>query len=333
MGTLWRDMAAAFFMGMVVPYFLVSGAVYMAPQVQAEPVPTIPETIPAPISTGVDILKQKTDGSMEELDMEQYLVGVVLAEMPASFEPEALKAQAVAARTYTAKAAVTGGKHGDGSICTDSACCQAYITEADYLSMGGTEDALNRIRSAVRDTSGQVLTYEGELIEATYFSCSGGRTEDAVEVWGRAYPYLVSVDSPGEENARYHRDTVTFSADEFAAALELEPEGPVRDWFEMTLYTEAGSVSRMTICGETFSGTQLRALLGLRSAAFSADVSEAGITVTTKGYGHRVGLSQYGADAMAVQGSGYGEILAHYYPGTELSRLGIDENGELMYHK
>lgn len=321
MGTLWRDILTSIFMGMVIPFFLVNGVIQVYPNRDAEQLQPTEQTELVPVSTGISVQKRDVDGTVSHMDMEEYLVGVVLAEMPASFEPEALKAQAVAARTYTAKAAVTGGKHGDGSICTDSACCQAYISEQDYLARGGTESNLNKIRSCVWATAGQVLTHEEELIEATYFSCSGGSTEDAVEVWGTAYPYLVSVESPGEEYATYYRDTVSFTPEAFASALGRELTGNVKDWFEMTIYTGGGSVSSITICGETYSGTQLRSILGLRSAAFSVDASENEILITTKGYGHRVGLSQYGADAMAVKGSGYAEILAHYYPGTTLSSL------------
>jgi len=327
-----RDVVAAFFMGMVVPYLVINCALFMGMGGKIQQ--TLPETQPMvePVSTGISVLKRDREDNSFSMDMEQYLVNVLLAEMPASFEVEALKAQAVAARTYTAKAMETGGKHGDGSVCQESACCQAYITEECFLSQGGTEADLNKIRSAVWSTAGQVLLYENALIEATYFSCSGGRTENAVEVWGAEYPYLVSVESPGEEAAAHYRDTVVFSPEELAEALNRELTGPVRDWFERVVYTEGGSVSEAIICAQAYSGTQLRTLLGLRSAAFSVDIVDGNILVTTKGYGHRVGLSQYGADAMAVRGCSYEDILAHYYPGTDFARLGIDENGELMYH-
>lgn len=327
MKSVWRDIVTAFFMGMLIPFFLLNTAVTMKEK-REEPAP---ETVPLPVSTGIEIMMRSGESTVP-VDMEQYLIGVVLAEMPASFEPEALKAQAVAARTYTARAMETGGKHGDGSVCTDSTCCQAYITEEIYLSRGGIQADLDRVRSAVWSTAGQVLSYEGELIEATYFSCSGGRTEDAVEVWGQEYPYLISVESPGEEAAAHYRDTLVLTPEELAAALDRELTGPVKDWFGRISYTEAGSAAIVTICGEEYTGTELRALLGLRSAAFSVETTENSITITTKGYGHRVGMSQYGADAMAAGGSGYGEILAHYYPGTALVRLGIDENGEIVYH-
>ena len=265
------------------------------------------------------------------MDMDPYITGVVLAEMPASFEPEALKAQSVASRTYAWKASLTGGKHGDGSVCTESSCCQGYVAESTYLEKGGTQEAVDNVSLAVAQTSGCVLTYGGELIEATYFSCSGGSTEDAAAVWGTDYPYLQSVSSPGEEKAASYTQTLSFTPEEFQAALGREMNGAPESWFTITTYTEGGGVAAMTIGGETYTGTELRTMLSLRSTAFSVAASGAEIRITTRGYGHRVGMSQYGADAMAVQGSTYPEILGHYYPGTELARLGIDETGEQVY--
>lgn len=318
-----RNLGFSLVMGMVVPYLFLSFGVtllgrYRAQAVPAETVqtePPLPKTVSIPVRLrmGADLVK--------EMDMDTYLVGVVLAEMPASFEMEALKAQSCVARTYARKAYVTGGKHGDGSVCMEPSCCQGYTAEEDYLAAGGTLDAVDKIRFAVQATTGCVLTYGGELIEATYFSCSGGRTEDAVAVWGTEFPYLQAVDSPGEEQASHYTDTKFFSASEFARALELSLTGDPAAWLGPVTYTEGGGVHTIRIGGETFQGTQLRSLLGLRSTAISISADAAGITVTTKGYGHRVGMSQYGADAMALAGSNWEEILRHYYAGTEISKL------------
>lgn len=269
-------------------------------------------------------VRQRTGEVVQERDLDGYLVGVVLAEMPASFEKEALKAQAVAARTYACRAYLTGGKHADGSVCTDSSCCQSYISPEEYIRSGGNREDLEKVQLAVESTSGLVLTYEGELIEATYFSSSGGRTEDAVEVWGAEYPYLQSVESPGEENAAHYRQTRIFTPEEFAGKLGYTPEGEVQHWCSLTEYTQGGSVKQMVIGEETFTGTQLRSLLGLRSAAFSLEVVDGQIEITTKGYGHRVGMSQYGAQAMALQGCSYADILSHYYTGAELAWMGVE---------
>ncbi len=316
---IMKDMLTALFMGLILPGCLLNLTAAIGERREAPPVETtIPTAVtePQPEKTGLPVRFQ----GKGEQDMDAYLVGVVLAEMPASFEPEALKAQAVAARTYACKAYVTGGKHGDGSVCGDSTCCQAYLSEGAYLTKGGTQEGIDKVRSAVEATSGYVLTYEGELIEATYFSCSGGRTEDAVAVWGTDYPYLQAVDSPGEEGAVHNTDTVTMTPGEFREALGRELEGSPKSWIGTTTYTEGGGVAAMTIGGETYSGTELRSLLKLRSTAFTVLPGEEAITIVTRGYGHRVGMSQYGADAMAVAGSSFREILAHYYPGTELTK-------------
>lgn len=323
MRPLWKDMLTAFFLGTVLPALLVNGAVlYMEEEVTEE---TIPEETAAQTAASWSAAVRTPEGTVTEMDLDQYIAGVVLAEMPASFEPEALKAQSVAARTYARKAWVTGGKHGDGSVCMEPSCCQGYISPEAYLAKGGTQESVDKILRAAQDTSGWVLTYEGELIEATYFSCSGGATEDAAAVWGTDYPYLQSVSSPGEEGAAVYTQTLEFTPEEFAEALGRELQGNPRDWFTITTYTEGGGVAAMTICGETYTGTRLRSLLGLRSTAFTVSASTETIAITTRGYGHRVGLSQYGADAMAVSGSDFAQILAHYYPGTQLVQLEPDD--------
>lgn len=309
------DFITAFLLGFLLPSVIMGVLVWnLEGKMEVRAVgETLPQTQPVSAVIPEENLISQLQG------MEAYLVGVVLAEMPAEFEPEALKAQAVAARTYTQKARETGGKHGDGSVCKDPACCQAYIEPEAYLEQGGTREGLNKISAAVAATSGLVLTYGGELIEATYFSCSGGKTEAAVAVWGTDYPYLKSVDSPGEENAAYFRDTVCFAPEEFANLLGFTPDGPPESWFTLTEYTAGGSVSTMVIGGQQFSGTELRTMLGLRSAAFSVEVVQGTIRFVTQGWGHRVGMSQYGAEAMAAQGDSFADILSHYYPGTELT--------------
>ena len=262
-----------------------------------------------------------SDGEDRVMTLEEYLTGVVLAEMPADFEAEALKAQAVVARTYTRKR-MEGSKHGGAAVCMDSGCCQGYRSPAEYLAEGGTQRSVEKVRSAVAATDGLVLCYGGALIDATYFSCSGGSTEDAVAVWGQDVPYLRAVESPGEEDAPRFTDSVTFSPAELAGKLGLPGDGDPRDWFGAVTYTAGGGVATMVVRGQTFTGVQLRSRLGLRSTAFQVRAAADSVTVTTRGFGHRVGMSQYGAQAMAEAGSTFGEILAHYYTGTELVREG-----------
>lgn len=254
------------------------------------------------------------------MSLEEYVFCVVLAEMPVEFDEEALKAQAVVARTYTCKK-LDDPKHKNADVCIDSACCQAYMEAAAYLLSGGTNEDLNKIRLAVDSTAGEVLKYDGELIEATYFSCSGGKTEDAAAVWGADVPYLQAVDSPGEEKATHFTDTVRFSVKEFSNCLGQKFSGNPGKWIEHISYTEGGGVASIVLQGTSYSGTQIRQKLGLRSTAFVMTITGDTVTVTTKGFGHRVGMSQYGAEAMAVQGSDYREILSHYYIDTVLSTL------------
>lgn len=327
MKPLWKDTLSAIFMGLVLPGLLLNaGAMLLstraAPAAVAETTAAetaAEETLPPKVS--LPVLVRAADGAVTEMDMDTYLVGVVLAEMPADFEPEALKAQSVAARTYSRKAYETGGKHGDGSICTDPTCCQAYLTQEDYLALGGTPEGLQRVEQAVAATSGYVLTYEGSLIEATYFSCSGGSTEDAVAVWGTDFPYLQSVDSPGEEKAIHFSDTFSFTPEAFQQALGSELSGPPSGWFRNVTFTRGGGIASMEIGGVSYTGVELRSLLGLPSTDFTVSATEDAITITTYGYGHRVGMSQYGADAMAATGNSFQDILAHYYQGAELTKL------------
>lgn len=307
-----KQMVLCFLYGMVVPFVLLAGAVAIRSQ-PADEEQTQTQAQKTPVRT---ILVEQADGTAEEMVLEDYLTGVVLAEMPADFHSEALKAQAVVARTYAMRR-LESGKHEPAAVCMESACCQGYRSERDYLDQGGSVGSVDKVRQAVADTAGQVLTYEGELIDATYFSSSGGWTEAAVEVWGTDVPYLQSVESPGEETV-YGSDEQTFSAEEFARLLDLSDAGDPEDWFGEVTHTDGGGVDTMQIQGEAFEGTELRRLLGLRSTVFEVEAADGRILITTHGFGHRVGMSQYGAQAMAESGSGYEQILTHYYVGTKL---------------
>lgn len=318
MKQFWKDLWFAVFLGLILPGVILNAAASYtdsSPDSVSVPAAALSETLPE--GTALPVLVRVGEEVQEE-DLDAYLVGVVLGEMPTDFAPEALKAQSVAARTYAWKAYVTGGKHHDGSVCTQSGCCQAYIDPQQYLEQGGSLEGLAKVRQAVAATSGLVLSYQGELIEATYFSCSGGQTEDAVAVWGTDYPYLQSVESPGEEDAVHYEDVLTYSLQQFQDALGIVLSDPPEQWFSQVEYTNGGGIASVNIGGQSYTGTQLRSLLGLPSTRFSIQASSDTVTITTNGYGHRVGMSQYGADAMAVSGSSFQEILAHYYPGTTL---------------
>lgn len=313
--------AAVIGFGLPTLILLLMLAIFLPKQEQhpTQPITTMQQVHTEEIENPTKLWKLSVllDGQAYEMELEAYVAGVILAEMPASFHEEALKAQAVAARTYALKTCLDGKKH-NGAICTNSECCQGYMSPEAYLLRGWNEQYVLRVRKAVEDTRGEVLTYDGRLIRATYFSCSGGATESAVAVWGREYPYLQSVKSPGEEETVYYTDTKCFTLDEFQDALGVRLEGGAETWFGNISYTSGGGIDIMYIGDVAYKGTTLRALLGLRSTVFQVIVSQDAILFETKGFGHRVGMSQYGADAMGEAGSGYLQILLHYYQGTEV---------------
>lgn len=261
------------------------------------------------------------NGVPVELSLHDYLTGVLLGEMPASFSFEALKAQAVAARTFTMHI-LQVGKH-NGAICENAGCCQAYVSPEEYLSSNGVlaEPVVEQMSQAVQETDGLVLEYDGDLIDAVFFSCSGGRTEAAAEVWGGEVPYLQAVDSPGEEDASAYTDEKAVSRETFCAMLTgLEPacDFSTEPWVGTVTYTQGGGVDEIELGGVYFDGTALRSAFSLRSTMFTLEVTDEDVIFHTKGFGHRVGMSQYGADAMARNGSSFAEILAYYYQGTSL---------------
>ena len=243
------------------------------------------------------------------MDLETYVLHVLQGEMPSSFHIEALKAQAVAIRTYTLRSMSKGKKHMFADVCTDSTCCQAYNAIAKDR---------RTYESAVESTFGQVLTFENDLIEATYFSSSGGRTEAAEDVWGSARPYLQSKASHGEEKSPYHVNQTLLPVDTFLDKLGMELAQGQSCEISVVAYTKGGGVRTLRVCHQIFTGLQLRQKLSLRSTAFTIELLGDTVQITTKGNGHRVGMSQYGANAMAAKGSTYQEILAYYYPGTDL---------------
>lgn len=305
-----------------------------------EPVPAVPEdtvlwiedagpethwkeTVSEPETAGLETVRLLDGGMVQLLPMDDYLTCVVLSEMPPEFESEALKAQAVAARTFTEKRRLSA-KHENADVCSDSACCQAWQSEAALREKFGADFDVyeEKARAAVEATRDEALFYDGALIDATYFSCSSGKTEAAVAVWGTDVPYLQSVESFGEESAlRYESEVVCTAAQLREKLSGAELDGAPEGWFGAVSYTDGGGVATMEIGGKAYSGTELRSLLGLNSTCFT--VSRAGDTVTfsVRGYGHRVGMSQYGANYMAAQGFDYRTILQYYYRGAEIKKL------------
>ena len=309
-----------------------SAAAREPPLLPADPTPVPePSATPAPGDwDGTHTLRVlQKDGAVVELTLADYLWRVVAAEMPASFEEDALRSQAVCARTYSLWRQAAGTHGADGAdVCADSSCCQAYITPEDAaLRWGDSAAACSvKIAGAVADTDGYVLTYEGALIQAVFFSSANGSTAGAAEVWGRSLPYLTPVDSPeGDEVPNYH-STVSLTADGVrglaeSAGLGCDLSGPPSEWFQNLTRTASGRVESVELGGVELSGGAARSLFSLRSASFDVSEEDGTFTFSVTGYGHGVGLSQYGANALAREGSAWREILAHYYTGAELRHL------------
>lgn len=283
------------------------------------------EETPVPIAAwdeGVSLELLRGDGGVEEITLKDYLWGVVAAEMPGSFPLEALKAQAVAARTYTMlRLEQSMGKHGEGRLCDDSNCCQAYVDlEVRLESWGGDAPLYQaKIQQAVADTEGLFVLYEGNVIDAVFFSSASGQTLDAQMVWGASLPYLKSVSSPEGDSVPNYQSTVVISQEELRILLQsyypsvnLPEEGA--EWF-LDLVEVTGAVAQYTVGGVVLTGGQLRSLLGLRSTSFQVDYfqEEREFVFSVVGYGHGVGLSQYGAKAMAEEGAKFQDILTWYY--------------------
>lgn len=269
----------------------------------------------APVAKEPIMISVQVKGAEAAIALEDYLIGVLVSEMPPDFHEEAKMAQAVAARTFTLKMMKAGNRHGACAVCDDPLCCQGYLSLEDYLAVGGTQQAWEGAAEAVKATENMVLTYEGSLIEATYFSCSGGRTEDALAVWGTDIPYLQAVDSPGEEGAAFYTDSVRYEKAELESRLGILLGEESANWFSGVTRTAGGGVASITIGGKEFQGNSLRWLLDLRSTRFSVTPVGSTAIFTTWGFGHRVGMSQYGAEAMAAEGNTWEEILRHYYRG------------------
>jgi len=259
-----------------------------------------------------------------DVDMQEYLKGVVAAEMPAYFEPEALKAQAVAARTYALYCRQTQ-RHSDAQVCTDFNCCQAWHSLETLQNNWGDsfDENYAAVSQAVEATAGQYLSYEGEPVFAAFHASSSGFTEACGAIWN-PLPYLVSVTSPetAETVPGYVSQLELSPLDFRDTLLHARPEadftGEEPGWIGELLRDDSGRVSSATLGGVSFSGTQLRSLFSLRSTAFTLEYTGESFLFTVTGHGHGVGMSQYGANLMAAQGSSYTQILAHYYPGTVL---------------
>ena len=298
-----------------------SAAETPAPETSSAPAPLAASGLaPAP-----DSIKVLTPDGVVTMDMQEYLVGVVAAEMPASFQDEALKAQAVAARTYAMYCAL-GQKHGEAQVCTDYSCCQAWHSDETLRQNWGENYDTYRLKisAAVEATVGQYLSYEGQPVFAAFHSSSAGATEDCGQVWNPS-PYLVSVSSPETaEDVPNYVSTVECTPLDFRDTLlyahpEADFTGEESRWIGEIRLDGSGRVASAVLGGVSVKGTELRQLFSLRSTAFRLEYTGESFRFTVTGYGHGVGMSQYGANVMAREGETYTNILAHYYPGTVLA--------------
>ena len=282
------------------------------------------EELPVPAEPAPDELRVLTPDGTVTMDMQDYLRGVVAAEMPASFRPEALKAQAVAARSY-AMYCSSFSKHGDADVCTDYRCCQAWRSDEELKERWGEnyEDNLEKIRTAVEETDGEYLRFGGRPAFAAFHSSSASVTENSADVWS-AVPYLVSVPSPESAEdvpgyvSRVECSPIDFRDTVLSAHPEADFSGAEEDWIGELRKDAAGRTASVVLGGVELGGKELRTLFSLRSTAFDIEYTDGSFVFTVTGFGHGVGMSQYGADKMAREGADYREILAHYYPGTEL---------------
>ena len=316
-----RKYAAA---GVVLTVLLFGGAYLAAGGPAAEPEPAAPETAAVHHDRDVTLTIQDGD-TTEQMTLERYLTGVVRGEMRASFEVEALRAQAAAERSYVYYQLAAGRKdaHPDADFCTDHTCCSAYLSETAAREKWGGDFAPwnTRVEQAVSDTDGQVVLYNGRPILAVFHSSSAGRTAAAGDVWSGDLPYLVSVDSPeGEETVPNYYSTVTFTAAEAKEKLltahpELKLSGTPDRWFGAAAENGSGRVETVSVGGTDIEGTELRRIFGLRSACFTVAADSESVTFRVTGYGHGVGMSQYGANQLAREGKTWQEILEWYYTG------------------
>ncbi|HHV96762.1 MAG TPA: stage II sporulation protein D [Clostridiaceae bacterium] len=277
------------------------------------------------------------DKSIRELDLEEYVTSVVAAEMPAEFEAEALKAQAVAARTfaYARQKGLYKGKedaHPNAHVCTDFTHCQAWISKEEALKKWPSDEAeamWNKIENAVKDTQGMIIVYNGTIANAVFHSTSGGKTENAEDVWNVGpVDYLKSVVSEGEEASPSFKTVTTLTIKEFCNILKSHypnikiSESDIFGDIRILEYTEGDRVKTIKIGNMTLKGTDVRNIFSLKSANFKLEkYGTDKIMITTYGYGHGVGMSQWGANNMAQKGANWEDIIKHYYVGVDIDTI------------
>ena len=275
--------------------------------------PKSPRTKPEPFdfSKKIRVYDPKTD-TVTEMPFDQYICFCLAGEMPASFHTEALKAQAVAIRSYVCRKAVSGSHPKNADVCTDFSHCAAFKTDFDTL----PEETKQIYKDAVAQTPNEVLYYKEEIANTVFHAMSGGKTESAENVWGSSVPYLLSVESGLDKTVAEFETIVSFTHQALQEKLGIQTVT-----VGTPAYNQGGTVKTLQIGEKIFTGREIREKLGLRSAYFTATPTETEVIFTVHGYGHGVGMSQEGANAYAKEGLTYTEILAKYYPKTTLCRL------------
>jgi stage II sporulation protein D len=271
-----------------------------------------------------------SSGKTITVDDRTFLYGAIASEMSPTAPPEALKAQGVAAYTYYSRTREKkeASAPNEAHFTADTQKWQIYVTKEQMQERWGSnfDTYYSKLDSVVSAIYGQVLKSDGELIDATYYAISSGKTETSEDIWGGKRSYLVSVASPGDVFSGGYQTTAVLTADQFKAAVQKAvPKanlgGDAKTWVGASKRTDSGSVESIVIGGETVTGNAARSVFGLRSANFTVAYSGGSFTFTVKGYGHGVGMSQAGAEYMANQGATYQQILAWYYPTTTLASL------------
>ena len=283
---------------------------------------------PTPEAEDVISVYIHSEDRIENMSKSQYLKEVVSAEMPANFHIEALKAQAVAARSYlnarlsAYKKSEKPPEHKGADICTNSSHCKAWISKDKRMELWGkdADSSWDKIERAVDETAGEIITYNNEVISAVFHSTSSGRTESSKDVWGGDRPYLVSVESPGDLYSPKFKSEKTVSLDEFKKVVSDNVENVdfSKELVGEIVRSEAGGIISISVGGVEIKGSKLRNLFDLRSSNINITVSGDSVSFDVTGYGHGVGMSQYGANYLASQGMGYVDILKTYYQGVEI---------------
>ncbi len=290
-----------------------------------QPVQSDRVTTDAPIvlNSDVDVSVYKTAAkTIETLPLEDYVKGVVAAEMPADFEMEALKAQALTARTYIIKMLLnpTDMNLPEGADITDAIIHQVYKNDADLQNIWGKDYdwKIKKITQAVKETEGKIITYDGKPIEALFFSTSNGQTQNSEDYWSSAFPYLRSVDSPWDKDSPKYFFQQAFSVGEVESKLDVKLSGDGQIG-KIVKRTSGNYIDVIDINGKKLSGKDIRVSLNLKSSDFTILKKKDQVIVQTRGYGHGVGMSQYGANGMAQEGKDYTKIVQHYYNGVEIT--------------